>query len=162
MDIQPLPRKSGGLVKTDEYNRLVDHLNRRVDGLETTEGDFTPRMLVVQKGTAEGTTSGLYTNSKLYHLSVRDVYESPRPSSLTVDDIGAELLSEDASVIDMSEVNNAQVAILGGYSAGGEPIYIIPAGGASLPTGQYQYQVYSMVADNQGGWDYVRAHPINP
>lgn len=28
-----------------------------------------------------------------------------------------------------------------------------------LPIGQYQYQIYQMVAQNVAGWDFVRAHP---
>jgi hypothetical protein len=34
-----------------------------------------------------------------------------------------------------------------------------PGASAGLPTGEFQYMVYQMVAQDQGGWDFVRAHP---
>ncbi len=33
-------------------------------------------------------------------------------------------------------------------------------GTATLPTGQYQYQIYQMVAQRQSGWDFARGHPL--
>jgi hypothetical protein len=30
---------------------------------------------------------------------------------------------------------------------------------ASLPVGQYQYQTYQMVAQNEAGWDFDSLHP---
>jgi hypothetical protein len=36
----------------------------------------------------------------------------------------------------------------------------IGAGGGALSEGQYQFMVYQMVAQNQAGWDFIRAHPL--
>lgn len=50
-----------------------------------------------------------------------------------------------------------------GYVKDGDvwkPAYHIGGVGGSLPTGEHQYQVYQMVSDSQGGWDFVRSHPI--
>lgn len=45
-----------------------------------------------------------------------------------------------------------------------EDRYHFAVGGGSssgtLSTGQYQYQVYQMVAQNSAGWDFVRGHPV--
>ncbi len=36
----------------------------------------------------------------------------------------------------------------------------IGAGGGALSEGQYQFMAYQMVAQNQAGWDFIRAHPL--
>ena len=36
----------------------------------------------------------------------------------------------------------------------------IGAGGGSVTSGQYQFMVFQMVAQNQTGWDYIRAHAL--
>lgn len=92
----------------------------------------------------------------------------PAKVSLTNSDDGFADINDGTTSNLLSDASAGAAQILwspglsgGSSGATGEQWCIIRfgAGGSSLSKGQYQYQVFQMVAQNATGWDWVRAHP---
>ena len=119
-------------------------------GVKPTEADHKGRFVVLLEPIATGNIGqAIAAGVSVARVNVTDA-----------DHKFADVSDNDAG--QLTSTDSGAAAILWKESGTGVKwaVVRIGAGGGALSEGQYQFMVYQMVAQNQAGWDFIRAHPL--
>lgn len=137
-------------------NRLLKNAPSFVGTASETSHSFSMVLVEVVSSEAIAASSDRKYTLKLLSRAL-DENRIPIDAELEVNGYSIAESTGDGTAIADGEV---LLGFFGVDSDGESVVLMIPGGGGSLPTGQHQYQTLQVVADNQTGWDFHRAHPI--